>query len=108
MSNWNLPPGVTDRMIDEAFGGSEGRRGTYTVTVIRTVRESVTVEVEAGNESDARFDAEIAAKKLPAAKWTHEDEDVAYDTDPDVEGPREPDPDDGRDARADWEYERDR
>ena len=100
MSNWNLPPGCTDRMVDEAFGYSSGRRGVYTVTIVRT--SETTIEIEAGSEEDARFDAVIAAKALPADKW--EDE---FDT-TEVEGPPERDPDDARDARADYEFERDR
>ena len=100
MTGWNLPPGCTDADIDRAFGGSEGRRGTYTVTIVRT--SETTIEIEAGSEEDARFDAVIAAKALPADKW--EDE---FDT-TEVEGPPERDPDDARDARADYLYERDR
>lgn len=100
MSNWNLPPGVTDADIDRAFGGSEGRRGVYTVTIVRT--SETTIEIEAGSEEDARFDAVIAAKALPADKWEDEFDTTA------VEGPPEPDPDDERDSRADWLYERDR
>ena len=100
MTGYNLPPGCTDRMVDEAFGGSEGRRGTYTVTVTRT--STTTVEVEAGSEEDARFDAVIAAKSIPEARWESD-----YDTD-DVEGPPERDPDDEHDARIDYEMDRDR
>ena len=100
MTGWNLPPGCTDADIDRAFGGSEGRRGTYTVTIVRT--SETTIEIEAGSEEDARFDAVIAAKALPADKW--EDE---FDT-TEVEGPPERDPDEERDARADYEYDRDR
>ena len=100
MSNWNLPPGCTDADIDRAYGGGEGRRGVYTVTVTRT--STTTVEVEAGSEEDARFDAVIAAKSVPEAQWESD-----YDID-DVEGPPERDPDDERDARADYERDRDR
>jgi hypothetical protein len=100
MTGYNLPPGCTDADIDRAFGGSEGRRGTYTVTIVRT--SETTIEIEAGSEEDARFDAMIAAKALPADKW--EDE---FDT-TEVEGPPEEDPDDARDARIDYEMDRDR
>jgi hypothetical protein len=101
MTGWNLPPGCTDRMVDEAFGGSEGRRGVYEVTVTRT--STTIVEVEAGSEEDARFDAVIAAKSVPEAQWESD-----FDT-TDVEGPDdEEDPDDARDARIDYEMDRDR
>ena len=99
MSNWNLPPGCSDADVDRAYGGSEGRRGVYTVTIVRT--SETIIEIEAGSEEDARFDAVIAAKALPADKW--EDE---FDTT--VEGPPERDPDDERDSRADYLYDRDR
>ena len=43
--SWNLPPdGVTDRMVDEAFGYKEGRRGVYTVTIVRTIELVVEVD----------------------------------------------------------------
>ena len=99
MSDWNLPPGVTDRMIDEAFGYSEGRRGVYTVTVSRTI-ETV-IEIEAGSEDDAIHDAGIVIGCLPLEKWTVTDEDTFATF-------NEQDPDDERDARADYEYERNR
>jgi hypothetical protein len=99
MSNWNLPDGVTDRMIDEAFGYSEGRRGTYTVTVSRTI-ETV-IEIEASSEDDAIHDAAYVIAKLPLEKWTVTDEDTFATF-------NEPDPDDERDARADYEYDRNR
>ena len=106
MTGWNLPPGVTDRMIDEAFGGTGGVRGTYTVTVTRTVFQRVEVEVEAGNEEDARFDAVIMAK-TGLLDWSEADESE-YGVEG-VEAPDDgPDPDDERDARADYEHERDR
>ena len=98
MSNWNLPPGCSDADVDRAYGGSEGRRGVYTVTIVRT--SETTIEIEAGSEEDARFDAVIAAKALPADKW--EDE---FDT-TEVEGPPERDPDEERDARADFEMDK--
>ena len=86
--------------MDRAYGGSEGRRGVYTVTIVRT--SETIIEIEAGSEEDARFDAVIAAKALPADKW--EDE---FDT-TDVEGPPERDPDEERESRADYLYDRDR
>ena len=105
MTGWNLPPGCTDRMVDEAFGYKEGRRGTYIVTVRRTTVEYTTVEVQASSEDDARSDAETEAQFVKLSAWTSDD--AEYEA-TDVEGPPEPDPDDERDARADWEYERDR
>jgi hypothetical protein len=82
------------------------RRGVYTVKVTRTLTYETTVEVEASSEEDARFDAVIAAKAIPGAKWTGigwGDDD--YDT-TDVEGPPSQDPDDARDERMDRELDR--
>ena len=98
MSNWNLPPGVTDRMVDEAAGHGDDRRGVYTVTIVRTI-ETV-IEVEASSEQDAEQDAKITANATPLKDWLVLDEDVV------VQDPPERDPDEARDARAD--YERDR
>ena len=99
MSNWNLPPGCSDADVDRAFGGSQGRRGVYTVTIVRT--SETTIEIEAGSEEDARFDAVIAAKALPADKW--EDE---FDT-TEVEGPPERDPvDEERGRSRDFEMDK--
>ena len=97
MTGWNLPPGCTDADVDRAYGGSEGRRGVYTVTIVRT--SETIIEIEAGSEEDARFDAVIAAKKLHECHWESD-----FDT-TDVEGPPERDPDE---ERADYLYERDR
>jgi hypothetical protein len=92
-------------MVDEAFGYSEGRRGVYKVTVTRTMEMTTVVEVEASSRDDAIDDAAIATKDIPVHKWTisQDDFDVI-----DVEGPPERDPDDERDARADYEYDRNR
>ena len=100
MSNWNLPPGCTDADIDRAFGGSEGRRGTYTVTIVRTIE--LVVEVDEGSEADAEHDAKIIADATPLKDWQISDEDIS------VAEPPERDPDEERDARADYEYDRDR
>jgi hypothetical protein len=100
MTGWNLPPGCTDRMIDEAYGYSSGRRGIYTVTVSRTIE--TTVEIEASSEEDALNDSGYVVARLPLEKWTVLDEDTS------VEGPPERDPDEERDARADYERDRDR
>jgi hypothetical protein len=100
MTGWNLPPGCTDRMIDEAFGYSSGRRGVYTVTIVRTIE--LVVEVDESSEADAEHDAKIIADATPLKDWTVSDEDVS------VAGPPERDPDDERDARADYLYDRDR
>jgi hypothetical protein len=98
--SWNLPPGCTDKMVDEAFGYSSGRRGVYTVTIVKTIE--LVVEVDESSEADAEHDAKIIADATPLRDWIVSDEDVS------VEGPPEPDPDDARDARADYEWERDR
>ena len=100
MTGWNLPPGCTDRMVDEAFGYREGRRGVYTVTIVRTIE--LVVEVDEGCEADAEHDAKIIADATPLKDWQISDEDIS------VAGPPERDPDDERDARADYEYERNR
>ena len=109
MSNWNLPPGVTDADIDRAYGGSSGLRGTYTVVVKRMVEESITLEIEASSEEDARDDALDQASG--ASGWKVMD-DYDYDIES-VVGPKdvEEDPDDARDARdarIDFEMDRDR
>ena len=98
--SYNLPPGVTDRMIDEAFGYKEGRRGVYTVTIVRTIE--LVVEVDESSEVDAEHDAKIIADATPLKDWQISDEDIV------VAEPPERDPDDERDARADYEFERDR
>ena len=67
MTGWNLPPGCTDRMVDEAFGASEGRRGVYKVTIERTITATITVEVEAGSEEDANWDgARSPLRRFPS------------------------------------------
>ena len=109
MTGWNLPPGCTDKMVDEAFG--YGPRHEYRVKVTRVAYVETWIEVEAESEDAARDEAIQAVKALPLDKWTAQQgqgvEDD-FDTD-DVEGgPRERDPDDERDARADYEYDRDR
>ena len=84
MSGWNLPPGCTDRMVDEAFGCDEGRRGVYTVTVRRTTVEYTTIELQASSEGDARDDAETQAQFVNLSAWTADDADYEVI---DVEGP---------------------
>ena len=64
------PPGCTDRMVDEAFGYSEGRRGVYKVTVTRTMEMTTVIEVEASSRDDAEYDGLIGAAHIPPAKWT--------------------------------------
>ena len=97
MSGWNLPPGCTDRMVDEAFGYSSGSRGVYTVTIVRTIE--LVVEVDESSEADAEHDAKIIADATPLKDWQISDEDIVV---------AEPPADDARDARADDLYERDR
>lgn len=101
MTGWNLPPGCTDKMVDEAFGYSSGPRGVYRVTITRAVEMTTVVEVQASSPDDAEHDGLIGAAHIPPAKWTvaRDDYDVT-----EVEGPPERDPDDERDSRA----ERDR
>lgn len=106
MSGWNLPPGCTDRMVDEAFGYSSEPRGTYRVRVNNTIEAHVWIEVEASSMEDAAHDALIAARAKPMHEWTFDEDDMIVE---DVEAPDEgEDPDDARDARADYLYDRDR
>ena len=105
MTGWNLPPGCTDADVDRAFGGSEGRRGTYTVVVKRMVEESITLEIEASSEEDARDDALDQASG--ASGWKVMD-DYDYDIESVKAPEEEEDPDDARDARIDYEMDRDR
>ena len=106
MSNWNLPDGVTDRMIDEAFGYSSGPRGVYRVRVNNTIEAHAWIEVEASSKEDAEHDALIVARKKPLHEWLFDEDDMIVE---DVEAPDDgPDPDDERDSRADYLYERDR
>jgi phosphoribosylformylglycinamidine (FGAM) synthase PurS component len=100
MTGWNLPPGCTDRMIDEAFGYSSGRRGVYTVTIVKTIE--LVLEVEASSSADAEDDAKNMADATPLKDWTVSDEDVS------VQDPPERDPDEERNARIDWKMDRDR
>ena len=108
MTGYNLPDGCTDRMVDEAFGYGEERHGVYTVVVTRTVEQSITIEVEASSDDEARKDALNQA--YGALNWKETDVD-AYDYDIEaVMGPEdeEEDPDDARDARIDYLMDRDR
>ena len=82
MSNWNLPPGVTDRMIDEAFGG--GREPSALAEDVRALLEKSRV---------------ISKQTMTAILEMIEEDEIADE---------EPDPDAERDARADYEHERDR
>ena len=105
MSNWNLPPGCTDADVDRAFSYSSGPRGVYRVRVNNTIEAHTWIEVEASSKEDAEHDAMIVARKTPMHEWLFDQDDMDVE---DVEGPPEPDPDDARDARADYEFERDR
>ena len=108
MTGWNLPDGCTDRMVDEAFGYSSGPRGVYRVLVKRYVMAEIWIEVEASSKEDAETDALVEAKRTPLAdpQWSLEQDD--YEVENIEEPDDEPDPDDARDARADYEFERDR
>ncbi len=110
MTGWNLPDGCTDRMVDEAFGYKSERRGTYTVVVTRTVEQSITLQVEASSEDEAREDALNRAYTKTGSRMNWSEMD-AYDYDVEsVMGPEdeEEDPDDARDARIDYLMDRDR
>ena len=105
MTGYNLPPGCTDADVDKAFGGKVERHGEYQVVVKRTVEESITLWIDATSEDDARQQALDQASG--ASSW-----DVMDEYDYDIESVKAPeeeeDPDDERDARADWEFERNR
>ena len=83
MTGWNLPPGVTDRIIDEAFGHRLAR---------------------AQRPRQRHPRAFGQGRNAPEASRSHHVEEIAEWEDE----LREPDPDDERDARADYEYERNR
>jgi hypothetical protein len=81
MTGWNLPPGCTDADIDRAFGGD--RQPSALAEDVRALLEK----------------ARIGTRTVEAImEMIAEEEDEA----------NEPDPDDLRDARADYEYDRDR
>ena len=80
MTGFNLPDGCTDRMVDEAFG---------------CVQESSLSEAIRSLCEKAGVPSRTVEVILEEIKEWEDDE-------------REPDPDDARDARADWEFERDR
>ncbi len=82
MTGWNLPPGCTDRMVDEAFGCK--REPSELAENVRALLE----------KSRA-----ISKQTLEAILEMIEEDEIADE---------EPDPDDARDARADYEFDRDR
>ena len=82
MTGWNLPPGCTDRMVDEAFGCK--RDPSELQENIRALLEKSRV---------------ISQQTIGAILEMIEEEEIEAE---------EPDPDDERDARADYEFERDR
>ena len=81
MTGWNLPPGCTDRMVDEAFGSA--REPSDLANAIHAV-------LDRAGMPQKRLD--LIMEEI--AEW---EDDM-----------REPDPDDERDSRADYEFERDR
>jgi len=81
MTGWNLPPGCTDRMVDEAFGCS--RDHSDLAGAVRALLD------KAGMPSRT---VEIIMEEI--AEW---EDDM-----------RDPDPDAERDARIDYEMDRDR
>ena len=82
MTGWNLPPGCTDRMVDEAFGCKRDPS---------ELQENIRALLE---KSPA-----ISKQTIDCILEMIEEEEIENE---------EPDPDDARDARADYEYERDR
>ncbi len=82
MTGWNLPPGCTDRMVDEAFGCK--RDPSELAENIRALLE----------KSRA-----ISKQTIDCILEMIEEEEIENE---------EPDPDDARDARADYLYDRDR
>jgi hypothetical protein len=82
MSGWNLPPGCTDRMVDEAFGYK--REPSELAENVRALLE----------KSRA-----ISKQTMEAILEMIEEDEI------EAEGP---DPDDERDSRAEWQNERDR
>ena len=106
MTGWNLPPGCTDADVDRAFGGKSERRGTYTVVVTRTVEQSITLQIDASSEDEAREDAlNEASSNMNWKEMDAFDYEVESVIEPEDE---EQDPDDARDARIDYEMDRDR
>lgn len=81
MSGWNLPDGCTDQMVDEAFGCK--RDSSDLSNNVRTLLEK----------------ARVSQRTIDLIM----DEITEWEDDE-----REPDPDDERDSRADYLYERDR
>ena len=81
MSNWNLPPGVTNRMIDEAYGCAR----------------------DPSELADAVY-ALLDKAGMPHKRMMIVMEEIAEWEDE----MSEPDPDDERDSRADYEFDRNR
>ena len=79
--SWNLPPGVTDRMVDEAFGCA--REASDLAESVRALLDKAGMPWR-----------HVSVILEEIAEW---EDDM-----------REPDPDDERDSRADYEFERDR
>jgi hypothetical protein len=84
MSNWNLPPGCTDADVDRAFGYK--REPSELSENVRALLEKSRV---------------ISKQTMEAILEMIEEEEIEAEAE-------EPDPDDARDARADYEYDRDR
>ena len=82
MTGWNLPDGCTDRMVDEAFGYK--REPSELSENVRALLE----------KSRA-----ISKQTLEAILEMIEEDEIEAE---------QPDPDEERDARIDYEYERDR
>jgi hypothetical protein len=80
--SWNLPPGCTDADIDRAFGG--GREPSPLAENVRALLEKSRV---------------ISKQTMEAILEMIEEDEIEAE---------EPDPDDARDARADFEMDRDR
>ena len=82
MTGWNLPPGCTDRMVDEAFGYK--REPSELSENVRALLEKSRV---------------ISKQTMEAILEMIEEEEIEAE---------QPDPDDARDARIDYLMDRDR
>lgn len=87
MGGSNLPPGVTDKMIDDHFGGGEPEPdGTYTVRRIdysqnKNPDEGVMIDAgEFENEEEAKTECRSLAKKYGFAEvFDHDRNKVIFE-----------------------------
>ena len=91
MTGWNLPPGCTDRMVDEAFGfGPDDHSGRYEILHEEDGWWTVYRKGFAVESFTSRNEALKAIHR-----WEEEDEEAEREA-------RDQDAD-----RGDWEYHRD-